>query len=89
MLESDIQQTSLFTKLQNFFAKNFKNLNSWVEALDCLVYPEHRIKYWFTILTDLVTSVEASGKLNKQRLQELIQMLLDDVGSLEKPLVGD
>jgi hypothetical protein len=47
VLDSDVQSTHLFNKLRQFFAKSFTNLNSWIEALDCLVYPEHRFKYWF------------------------------------------
>jgi hypothetical protein len=22
-------------------------LNSWSEALDCLIFPEHRFQYWY------------------------------------------
>jgi hypothetical protein len=83
---SEIEPTALFNMLRQYFSKSFRNLNSWVEALDCLVYPEHRIKYWFQILSDLIQQSEHSGKLNGQRLKELTNLLLQDVG--EKPLVG-
>lgn len=58
VLESDIKPTELFLILRQYFGKNFKNLNSWVEALDCFVHPEHRIKHWFTIMQDLITQSE-------------------------------
>jgi hypothetical protein len=54
VLEAEVQPTALFKKLQAFFSNCFSNLNTWVTALDCLVYPEHRIKYWFQILADLI-----------------------------------
>ena len=54
VLDAEIQATPLFTKLKNFFSKYFGNLNSWIEALDCLVYPEHRFKYWYQILLDML-----------------------------------
>ena len=47
VLDAQIQATPLFKKLRNYFSSTFKNLNAWIEALDCLVYPEHRFKYWF------------------------------------------
>lgn len=89
VLESDIKPTELFNMLRQYFGKYFKNLNSWVEALDCLVYPEHRIKYWFTILQDLISQSEQGGKLNGPRLKELTALLLQDVGEAKKPLVGE
>lgn len=54
VLDSDIKPTELFTMLKQYFGKYFRNLNAWVEALDCLVYPEHRIKHWFATLQELI-----------------------------------
>jgi len=55
VLGADVQPTPLFLKLQQLYQKSFSNLNSWLEALDGLVYPEHRFKYWIQILSDLLS----------------------------------
>ena len=40
------QESWLFSSLKAEF-KSFGMLNQWVEALDCLIFPEHRFRYWF------------------------------------------
>lgn len=43
--------SQLFLSLQHKF-QAFEMLNQWVEALDCLIFPEHRFKYWFQLVCD-------------------------------------
>jgi hypothetical protein len=91
VLDADIEPTPLFTKLKNFFQKSFKNLNTWIEALEGLVYPEHRFKYWHQIISDLVSSSTAGDKavvVSKVKMQEIVKMMIKDIASDEKALVG-
>jgi hypothetical protein len=89
VLDADIQATSLFTKLRSYFSKSFGNLNKWIEALDCLVYPEHRFKYWYQILLDMLGSEQQQNKVPKAKYVEIAKMMLIDISSKEKPLVGE
>lgn len=87
VLEADAQATPLFKKLQKFFNSSFRNLNAWTEALDCLVYPEHRFKYWFQIIVDMLAD-EVKNPPSRQRLTEVVKLLIQDVASTERPLVN-
>ncbi len=55
VLDADADITSLYNKLQGYYGV-FNNLNAWVQALDGLVYPEHRFKYWHQIISDMLES---------------------------------
>ena len=88
VLDAEIQATSLFTKLKTYFSKSFGNLNAWIEALDCLVYPEHRFKYWYQILMDMLQN-EVQNKVPKAKFVEIAKMMLVDISSQEKALVGN
>jgi hypothetical protein len=86
VLDADVGETTpLFQRLKLFFSKQFGNLNKWVEALDCLVYPEHRFKYWYQILCDLL----ASEKATPERILGTFRMMLADIASVDKQWVGD
>ena len=87
VLDADIQSTTLFAKLKTYFSKSFGNLNAWIEALDCLVYPEHRFKYWYQILLDMLSNEK--NQVPKPKLQEIAKMMMLDISSQEKPLVGN
>lgn len=45
-------QSLLFQKLRESFDQ-FNTLNKWIEALDCLIFPEHRFIYWYKLITDI------------------------------------
>ena len=81
VLEADVQSTPLFNKLQMLYTKSFGNMNSWLEALDGLVYPEHRFKYWLQFLNDLVSAYQTEDgaqkkPLPKAKLQEIVKMMI-------------
>tara|TARA_B110000285_G_C14682589_1_gene405385 strand:- start:251 stop:466 length:216 start_codon:yes stop_codon:yes gene_type:complete len=42
----------LFLNLQEKF-RSFHMLNQWVEALDCLIFPEHRFGYWYHLAKEI------------------------------------
>ena len=63
---SDTQrETELFQLLSRRFSQ-YQNLNAWSEALDCLIFPEHRFAYWLELLVDTVKEHDrANNTLNK------------------------
>lgn len=86
VLDADVGETTpLFQRLKQFFSKQFGNLNKWVEALDCLVYPEHRFKYWYQILSDLL----ASDKATPEKILNTYKMMIADIAATEKQWVGN
>jgi len=85
ILDAEVNLSSLFKKLQAYYTQYFITLNSWIEALDCLIYPEHRFKYWFQILSDLLA--DENSKVDPNKLTELTRLMLEDIGSHERPLV--
>ena len=78
------ETTPLFQRLKGFFSKQFGNLNKWVEALDRLVYPEHRFKYWYQILCDMLSS----DKATPEKILNTFRMMLADIAKEEKQWVG-
>ena len=53
ILESEVEQTPLFKVIKQYFDQKFGNLNTWTEALDCLMDPEHRAQYWLGLIFDV------------------------------------
>lgn len=49
------------------------------------MYPEHRFKYWYQILCDLL----ASEKATPERILSTFRMMLADIASVDKQWVGD
>jgi hypothetical protein len=45
-------QSLLFQNLRHKFDQ-FHTLNRWIEALDCLIFPEQRFKYWYQLISDI------------------------------------
>ncbi|CDW71353.1 dna-dependent protein kinase catalytic subunit [Stylonychia lemnae] len=88
VLDSDVQKTQLFQKLSKYYEKTFRNLNAWAEALDCLVYPEHRFKYWLQIINDIVSDDNMRG-IQKAKLKDIIIMMAYDLTCTQKDLLGD
>ena len=47
LVSSDEVETSkLYKLIKQFFEQKYENLQTWTEALNCLVDPEHRARYW-------------------------------------------
>lgn len=87
----------LFLILKEKF-KSFEMLNQWVEALDCLIFPEHRFGYWFQLACEIcrdpsleqypINAASSSNNLKVQRVQRIILMMYSDIMTEEKPMVG-
>lgn len=82
LLDTEVQTTSVFKKIQQHFDTKFANLHAWIEALDGLVHPEHRILYWITLLEDIQKAGNSSSNLIK--VGTLISLMIEDVASLSK-----
>lgn len=52
LLSQDVGTTRLYKIIKQFFEQRFSNLNTWTEALNCLVDPEHRARYWLQLIYD-------------------------------------
>jgi len=52
--EENLQTTKLYDTIKKFFEQRYENLNTWTEALNCLVDPEHRARYWLQMIYDSV-----------------------------------
>ena len=82
VLDAEATKSSLFTKLQRYLSM-FTNLNAWIEALDCLIYPEHRFKYWSQIIQDMLNGELKPDQISK--LKSMVKMMLDDLIAEERP----
>jgi len=78
-----VSTKTLFRRLAKYF-ENFKNLNSWLEGLNSLIYPEHRFKYWHQIVLDVI-----QNKQPKELLDSVCQMALYDLVEADKQYVED
>ena len=65
--------------------ENFISLNSWVEALDGLIYPEHRMKYWLELFKEVFSS-EATKQADI--LKKYIVLCNYDLFVVNKKFVG-
>ena len=52
--------------------------------MDCLVYPEHRFKYWYQILCDVISSEKATP----EKILKTFKMMGADIASVDKQRVG-
>lgn len=86
LLDTEIQTTPVFKKIQQHFDTKFANLHAWIEALDGLVHPEHRILYWITLLEDIYKQSNSSTNLIK--VGTLISLMIEDVACVNKKFVG-
>lgn len=84
--------------------KPFQLLNQWVEALDCLIFPEHRFRYWFQLVCDCYQDpamkcflLEATGHQQTitsqknpllEKIRKIILMMWNDIMTQNKPIVG-
>ena len=51
--------------------------HKWTEALNCLVDPEHRTRYWLQMIYDCVRE---KGQDAKPRVDALFEKMMADVG---------
>lgn len=46
LVSSEVETSRLYNLIKLFFEEKYANMNKWTEALNCLVDPEHRARYW-------------------------------------------
>ena len=107
VIESNIETASIgasgsqsvskvFVALQARYSK-FELLNQWTEALDCMIFPEHRFTYWLQLVCDaqqdapvsLGSGQVAATRALEQRVRGIVLKMLADIMSPSKPLVGE
>ena len=77
---SEEKKSELYQRMEEIIESN-GIMNSWIEALEGLTYPEHRTRYWFDIMKDLFTSED---KRDTRKLEHLLKLCYYDILSLEK-----
>ena len=82
--DEDVQTTQLYDKIKMYFEQRYENLNTWTEALNCLVDPEHRTRYWLQMIYD---AVKDRGQDAKPHVDALIEKMTSDVATAVKPYV--
>ena len=82
--EESVQTTQLYDHVKKFYEKWYENLNTWTEALDCLVDPEHRARYWIQLIQDCV---KERGQDARDKVNALLDKMLADIGQISKPYV--
>ena len=51
---AQVKRTNLYDTIKKYFEMKYENLSTWTEALNCLVDPEHRARYWIQLIDDTV-----------------------------------
>lgn len=81
--------SDLFQSLTAKYSK-FEMLNSWVEALDCTIFPEHRFKSWYQIICDIYQSSKNIKEAEiLVKIKKVVLMMIEDILSDSKPFVGE
>ena len=70
----------LYDNIVSIF-ENSSTLNSWIEALDGLVFPEHRMKYWLELMKEVFPN---DTMKDAERMKRYVIMCYYDIFSLEK-----
>ncbi len=70
----------LYDNVVSMFESNLST-NAWVEALDCLVNPEHRMKYWLELIKEVFPN---DAMKDAERLRRYVTMCYYDVFTLDK-----
>lgn len=86
LLSNEVETTRLYDSIKKYFEKNYENLNTWTEALNCLVDPEHRARYWLQLIYD---SYKEQGEGAGPRINVLLDKMLADVATLTKPHIDN
>lgn len=85
----DTPKTALFKKLNHMFG-NYRLLNSWCEALDGLIFPEHRFQYWYQLFSEAARAYDRTNTVDGvHRARNFVKAMLNDINVDRKPLVGD
>ena len=86
LLSQDVETTRLYNIIKQFFEQRYGNLNTWTEALNCLVDPEHRARYWLQLIYD---AHKEKGQDGRERINCLVDKMLADVAQQNKPYIDD
>ena len=85
LFDNEMDQTRLFKLIRQYFDEKYANLNTWTEALDCLIDPEHRVQYWLGLIFD----VNQDSPAAQEKMDYYYKMMQEDVAQQQKPLIGD
>ena len=86
LLSSEVETTRLYDIILKFFEQKYENLNTWTEALNCLVDPEHRARYWLQLIYD---AFKEKGQEAAARVNILLDKMLADVCTASKPFIDE
>lgn len=84
LLSSEVETTRLYDVVKQYFEQRHENLNTWTEALNCLVDPEHRARYWMQLIYDVYKEKRQDGQ---PRIAILLEKMIADVATSSKPLL--
>ena len=87
LLSSEVETTRLYDIIKQYFEQKYENLNTWTEALNCLVDPEHRARYWLQLIYD--TYKEQGPVDSAERVNILLDKMLADVATASKPYIDN
>ena len=85
IMNLNYEKSELFTQLQEIFSARFQNLEGFVEALNCLVNPEHRFRYWLDVIKEVYGYDD-----ERKRVQEYLKCMYNDCFRPQRPgIIGD
>ena len=61
-------------------------MNKWTEALNCLVDPEHRARYWLQLIYDTYKERNADSG---ERIITLLDKMMEDVATASMPYIDN
>jgi hypothetical protein len=67
-------KSDLFYEIKNFYG-TFTALNSFVEALDGMTHPEHRLKYWLDQLKETVNNYVSNQTDNEENFKQTLNKI--------------
>ena len=68
-MNTEVETTGLYESIKTHFEQKYENLITWTEALNCLVDPEHRTRYWLQLIFD---AYKEEGDEAEQRINFLL-----------------
>jgi DNA-dependent protein kinase catalytic subunit len=84
------EKSELFKKLENYYSE-YSLLNCFVESLDGLTNPEHRLKYWLDNIKEyLVDFINFTCDKDKtlEKIDNVIKIIKYEIVQTEKKLIG-
>ena len=85
LVNTEVETTGLYESIKSHFEQKYENLITWTEALNCLVDPEHRTRYWLQLIFD---AYKEEGDEAEQRINSLLEKMWGDVATASKPYIG-